>query len=301
MNIADLYIETEPNMKENTTYLVMEVHSAYAVLLDNEGRFIKAANAGYQIGEVVEKVFPLKYPEDRRKQMSRVIRFAAGLAACLCVAVFGVYEYQYFFIPYGTLQMQINPDIEMTLSRSGRVLDLDGINDDGKLLIDDYEYSGKNQYTVIDELTDRAIELGFLTDGGQVALLADSKNSAWAETLQKDLVDELNEHLKQYDLTISVNIGTIDDADRLEESQTITIPIPEPEPEPTAEPEPAAPAENDSGYGDDTYDDDIGGSYSGGNNSYADDDDWDDDQDDDWNDDNWDDDDSDDDGDDDDD
>ena len=59
MNIADLYIETEPNMKENTTYLVMEVHSAYAVLLDNEGRFIKAANVGYQIGEVVEKVFPL--------------------------------------------------------------------------------------------------------------------------------------------------------------------------------------------------------------------------------------------------
>ena len=144
MNIADLYIETEPNMKENTTYLVMEVHSAYAVLLDNEGRFIKAANVGYQIGEVVEKVFPLKYPEDRKKQMSRVIRFAAGLAACLCVAVFGVYEYQYFFIPYGTLQMQINPDIEMTLSRSGRVLDLDGINDDGKVLIDDYEYGGKN-------------------------------------------------------------------------------------------------------------------------------------------------------------
>lgn len=283
MNIADLYIETEPNMKENTTYLVMEVHSAYAVLLDNEGRFIKAANVGYQIGEVVEKVFPLKYPEDRKKQMSRVIRFAAGLAACLCVAVFGVYEYQYFFIPYGTLQMQINPDIEMTLSRSGRVLDLDGINDDGKVLIDDYEYGGKNQYTVIDELTDRAIELGFLTDGGQVALLADSKNSAWAETLQKDLVDELNEHLKQYDLTISVNIGTIDDGtDRLEESQSITIPIPAPEPEPTAEPEPTSPAENDSGYGDDMYDDDIGGSYSGGSNSYADDDDWDDDQDDDW-------------------
>lgn len=283
MNIADLYIETEPNMKENTTYLVMEVHSAYAVLLDNEGRFIKAANVGYQIGEVVEKVFPLKYPEDRKKQMSRVIRFAAGLAACLCVAVFGVYEYQYFFIPYGTLQMQINPDIEMTLSRSGRVLDLDGINDDGKVLIDDYEYGGKNQYTVIDELTDRAIELGFLTDGGQVALLADSKNSAWAETLQKDLVDELNEHLKQYDLTISVNIGTIDDGtDRLEESQSITIPIPAPELEPTAEPEPTAPAENDSGYGDDMYDDDIGGSYSGGSNSYADDDDWDDDQDDDW-------------------
>ena len=260
-------------MKENTTYLVMEVHTAYAVLLNNEGRFIKAANAGYQIGDVVEKAFPLKYPEDRKKQAARIIRFAAGLAACICVAVFGVYEYQYFFLPYGTLQMQINPDVEMTLSRSGRVLDLDGINEDGETLIDGYKYDGKDKYTVTDELTDRAINLGFLGDGGQVALLVSSQNAEWAESLEKDLIDELNEHLKQYDLTINVSVGTIE-ADVLDEPQSITIPIPEPEPEPSAEPEPVQPAANDSGYGDDAsddlYDDDSAGSPSGGDSSYGD-------------------------------
>ena len=226
-------------MKENTTYLVMEVHTAYAVLLNNEGRFIKAANAGYQIGDVVEKAFPLKYPEDRKKQAARIIRFAAGLAACICVAVFGVYEYQYFFLPYGTLQMQINPDVEMTLSRSGRVLDLDGINEDGETLIDGYKYDGKDKYTVTDELTDRAINLGFLGDGGQVALLVSSQNAEWAESLEKDLIDE-----------------------------------PVPAPEPSVEPEPVQPAANDSGYGDDAsddlYDDDSAGSPSGGDSSYGD-------------------------------
>lgn len=264
-------------MKENTTYLVMEVHTAYAVLLDNEGRFIKAANAGYQIGDVVEKAFPLKYPEDRKKQAARIMRFAAGLAACICVAVFGVYEYQYFFLPYGTLQMQINPDVEMTLSRSGRVLDLDGINEDGETLIDGYKYDGKDKYTVTDELTDRAINLGFLGDGGQVALLVSSQNAEWAESLEKDLIDELNEHLKQYDLTINVSVGTIE-TDVLDEPQSITIPIPVPEPvpapEPSAEPEPVQPAANDSGYGDDAsddlYDDDSAGSPSGGDSSYGD-------------------------------
>ena len=279
MNIADLYIETEPNMKENTTYLVMEVHTAYAVLLDNEGRFIKAANVGYQIGDIVERAFPLKYPEDRKKRVNRVIRLAASLAACICVAVFGVYEYQYFFLPYGTIQMQINPDIEMTLSRSGRVLDLDGINEDGKTLIDGYDYDGKDKYTVTDELTDRAIDLGFLDDGGQVALLVTSKNTEWADTLEKNLVDELNEHLKQYDLTINVSVGTID-ADVLDEPQSITIPIPDPEPvpEPAAEPEPAQPVTGDSGYDDDAADDlydDAGDDTDDGDSSYGDDD-WDD-------------------------
>lgn len=266
-------------MKENTTYLVMEVHTAYAVLLDNEGRFIKAANVGYQIGDIVERAFPLKYPEDRKKRVNRVIRLAASLAACICVAVFGVYEYQYFFLPYGIIQMQINPDIEMTLSRSGRVLDLDGINEDGKTLIDGYDYDGKDKYTVTDELTDRAIDLGFLDDGGQVALLVTSKNTEWADTLEKDLVDELNEHLKQYDLTINVSVGTID-ADVLDEPQSITIPIPDPEPapEPAAEPEPAQPVTGDSGYDDDAADDlydDAGDDTDDGDSSYGDDD-WDD-------------------------
>ena len=234
---------------------------------------------GYQIGDIVERAFPLKYPEDRKKRVNRVIRLAASLAACICVAVFGVYEYQYFFLPYGTIQMQINPDVEMTLSRSGRVLDLYGINEDGNTLIDGYDYEGKDEYTVTDELTDRAIDLGFLDDGGQVALLVISKNTEWADTLEKDLVDELNEHLKQYDLTINVSVGTID-ADILEEPQSITIPIPDPEPapEPAAEPEPVQPAAGDSGYDDDASDDlyeDAGDDTDDGDSSYGDDD-WDD-------------------------
>ena len=31
-------------------YLVLETHSAYAVVLDEEGRFLKAANLHYQVG-----------------------------------------------------------------------------------------------------------------------------------------------------------------------------------------------------------------------------------------------------------
>lgn len=35
----------ELNMKRDATYLVVEVRSAYVVVLDNSGRFIKAANS----------------------------------------------------------------------------------------------------------------------------------------------------------------------------------------------------------------------------------------------------------------
>ena len=38
------------------TYLVMECHPSYAIVLDNEGRMIKAANLGYQEGQVVGEI-----------------------------------------------------------------------------------------------------------------------------------------------------------------------------------------------------------------------------------------------------
>ena len=45
------------------SYLVMEVHPAYAVVLDQEGRFLKAANLHYQVGERVEQIVPLREPQ----------------------------------------------------------------------------------------------------------------------------------------------------------------------------------------------------------------------------------------------
>ena len=57
---------------------------------------------------------------------------AVSLAACICLAIFGVEQYRYVFVPYGKIQMEINPGVEMEVSRSGRVVELNGTNADGK-------------------------------------------------------------------------------------------------------------------------------------------------------------------------
>ena len=53
-------------MEKETNYLVLEVHNAYAVVLDNSGRFIKAANCGYEVGDTVDSIIPMIYPQDKR-------------------------------------------------------------------------------------------------------------------------------------------------------------------------------------------------------------------------------------------
>ena len=70
-------------MEKETKYLVLEVHNAYAVVLNNSGQFIKAANCGYKVGDVVGSIIPMIYPQDKKKRKNNIIRLAAGLALSL--------------------------------------------------------------------------------------------------------------------------------------------------------------------------------------------------------------------------
>ena len=134
-------------------YLVMETHPAYAVLLDEEGRFLKAANLRYQVGDTVQDIVELQPPKAKPPALWKPLSGVAGLAACLCLVFFGYYQPNY--TAYGTLRIQINPDVEMTVSRTDRVLGLEGLNEDGETLIAGYTYQGKNRETATDELVER--------------------------------------------------------------------------------------------------------------------------------------------------
>ena len=73
-------------------YLVMETHPAYAVVLDEEGRFLKAANLRYQVGDTVQDIVELRQPRSRAPAAWKPLSGLAGLAACLCLVFFGWYQ-----------------------------------------------------------------------------------------------------------------------------------------------------------------------------------------------------------------
>ena len=302
-------------------YLVLETHPAYAVVLDEEGRFLKAANLSYQVGERVDRIVELRRPAGRRPALWKPLSGAAGLAACLCVVFFGWYQPN--FIPYGALRIQINPDVELTLSRTDRVLGLEGLNADGRDLIEGYDYRGKDREEAAEDLVDRAIDMGYLSDGETVSITVTSADGDWQVREEREARAQLEE---RYGAAIVIQVGPASE----EPPQTeVTVPVtpPDPAPEPAVTPAPSAPAavppddgddddgpwvdggreeddaldgdddDDDDGQGDDwddLYDDDwygdpAGSGHSGDGDDQDDwDDDWDDGQNDDWDDD-WDD------------
>ena len=61
------------------SYLVMECHPGYAVLLDEEGRFLKAANLRYEIGQTVYD--PVLMKDTPEKQRHTIRWISSGIAA----------------------------------------------------------------------------------------------------------------------------------------------------------------------------------------------------------------------------
>ena len=283
----------------------MEVHPAYAVVLDKEGRFLKAANLRYQVGDTVRDIVELRIPREKRPALWKPLSGVAGLAACLCIVFFGYYQPN--FVPYGALRIQINPDVELTLSRTDRVLELEGLNEDGQSLIAGYDYGGKDREGVTEELVERAIDLGYLSGGETVSITVTSADADWQAREEQAAREDLEE---RYGETIVIQIGPADEEPPATE---VVIPVTPPEPEPTPEPSPeqADPpvVPDDTDYGPNAdgvtdYEPPDDGPYVDGVTDYedrdddrnTDDDRWEDDEDDDESD--WDDDDNDDGGDD---
>lgn len=93
----------------------------------------------------------------------------------------------------------------MDLNRKGAVIRLEGINQDGAALLEDYEYKGKDRLTVADDLIERAIDMGFLAEGGQVSFSIDAPDEALVQKYGEELQTEVLKHLEnRYTITVEV-------------------------------------------------------------------------------------------------
>ena len=225
-------------------YIVMECNYSYAILLDEKGRFVKAANLHYEVGETVTDIVEMK---DRpvkvvNKRLNTILAIAV---ACMVFMITSYINHQ----TYASVFMVINPEVRIDVNRKNEVVDVTGINADGVNLVAEYSYENKSLEPVMDELVDRAIEMGYLSDGKQVTLTLDSKNDSWIVDNKEKLQTHINEYVESK-ISIEIEISS---------PQEIVIPV--------------SPEEGVSDYDDDDDGDTDYGPNSDGITDYDDDDD----------------------------
>ena len=215
------------------SYMVMECHPGYVVLLDEEGRFLKAANLRYEVGQTIYDPVLMKEKPEKQHHAVRWISSGIGAIAACLLLFFGFHYYRNYIQPYSSIYLTINPEVQISLNRQGTVVRLTGTNEDGEKLLEGYDGKGKDKVTVADELIDRAIELGFLSEGGRVSFSIDSPDEALFEEYELELRTKVTEHL---DGRITVTIEIVNHKSGQAEET----------PEGTSSPEPSQPVQTPS-------------------------------------------------------
>lgn len=202
-------------------YLIMECHMAYAVVLDEDGRFLKAANMDYEVGQTVDTIMEIVEPGaafseadcqsdpfydtvfeeavevqpavQRASRLSLWLKSALPAAAALCLLMSG--GHYFIMSPYGTVRLSINPEVELSVNRLDYVLSLSGINRDGEDLIRGYDYKRKKVEEAAADLAERAIDMDYLAPGGTIYVGVSSAHEDWADEMKRDLTWELDGRL----------------------------------------------------------------------------------------------------------
>ena len=167
-------------------YLVMECRMGYAVVLSKSGEFIKVANLNYEVGQAVDDVVIMNNRPKRFNRRFKLIGFLAFLAV-----IMSVFAYRFCFAEYGAVRLDINPDVIITVSRGGMALDVDDLNEDGDVLKTGYGYSFKTAKKVCAELVDRAVAMGYLTDGGTIVISAVAPDDDWSSEMENKIIEEV--------------------------------------------------------------------------------------------------------------
>lgn len=198
-------------------YMVLECHPGYAVVLDEEGAFLKVANRRYEVGQLVADVEPMEAPAGKRRKpwISALAAAAACLALVLGLTLPGMGQ------PYASVYVKINPEVRIDVDRKDNVVGLEGVNQDGVDLIQGYSYQNKDLELVTDELVDRAIDMGYLQTDGQITISLDSRDQVWMEQHTQSISHHLQAQLQE-ELAVTVHVhqrhhGDWDDWEELSE------------------------------------------------------------------------------------
>ena len=164
-------------------YMVMECHPAYAVLMDEDSRFVRAANLRYTVGQTVTD--PVLMDEPIQKQgitQHRTLRIAAA-AACLLILSgvgFGMFRMNRIQLTEDTQSVVILVErtrYEMKLNSSGEVISVQSDDADGKRELNSYDGRHITLSAMMHDILEQSLNDGKISEESPVQVYVPSDNT----------------------------------------------------------------------------------------------------------------------------
>lgn len=169
-------------------YIVMECNKGFAVLMDEESRFVKAADLRYEVGQTVTDPVLMEEESGRANKITFHVGRAIAVAACLVLMVSaGSIYYSRNLKPHSTIVISSDANIRLDLNKKGKVLHIRCEDSLGKEILKDYNGKGKDMLTVANEILELEKKKGVISDGDTVNFYIESDNSGDFDTYKSDV------------------------------------------------------------------------------------------------------------------
>lgn len=170
-------------------YMVMECHEGYAVLMDEESRFVQAANLRYKVGQTVTDPVLMNAEELNRGRISMHISKFVAAAACLTIAVSaGAFYYSSNYKTHSTVLISSEANVRMELNKKGKVLNISTENADSNEIIKNYDGKGKDMLDAANDIIDIEKDKGIIESGDTVDIYIKAETPSEYNSYKSDLI-----------------------------------------------------------------------------------------------------------------
>ena len=190
--------------------VILDTDKNEATVMTDDGDIIGIRNNGYEIGQEI-----ILHRRKKRASINRITGIVAAAAAALVITG-GIGGYAYY-TPYGTVSLDVNPSIEYTINRFDRVLEVNGMNDDGEDILsglDTKKLINTNIEAAIEDTIEQIDAEGYFSDedGNYVVLAASTKEEAHTDTLLTSLEGNVKQRQNVEPIAFKVTDAEITEA-----------------------------------------------------------------------------------------
>lgn len=171
--------------------IVMEKYADKLVVFTKEGEFVEIKNydKSIDIGQEVQ----IK----GREHSNHIYKRLAAIAAAVILFLIGGYGIYGYCTPYGYVNIDINPSVEISYNLFNKVLKITGLNEEGSLIIEKIDgYKFKSLDKVINKVVDSAVKGNYIKEEEEnVVLLTFTEKGK--EIDENRVYEVVNEHIKE--------------------------------------------------------------------------------------------------------
>lgn len=127
-----------------------------------------------------------------RRQFNRFYRYAVPIFICLLLVLPGFGYVRGNLLVDSTIDLDVNPSIEITINRKDRVLQVKGLNSDAREILADTDYRSWDVREAVSDLIVRLSSREYISrDKRTVLLSVDSKSQENADRIKRELSDSI--------------------------------------------------------------------------------------------------------------